>query len=222
MRQDRAGYYLFRRPHRRHLPLEGRERLDHRSRRDHRRLSGGGRSGRLRRGGARRRRPRRAWRRSSPARASTSPRLHAHLAERLPDYARPLFLRIREAIDDHRHLQAAKAGAAARGLRSRRDRRCDLPQRPERRCVRAGSMRHCSAAIQQRRVAALSRAAGVDGQHGAGDVARLVAEQEFDRIGDIVDLGEAVRAGCAARPARAGRRPCPRSSPCRQSRARPH
>ena len=39
------------------------------------------------------------WRRSSPARAFDLGRLHAHLAERLPDYARPVFLRIREAID---------------------------------------------------------------------------------------------------------------------------
>ena len=36
----------------------------------------------------------------------------------------------------------------------------------------------------------LGRGAGVDGD--AGNVERLVAEQIFDRVGDVVDLGEPV------------------------------
>ena len=37
----------------------------------------------------------------------------------------------------------------------------------------------------------------------------LVAEQEFDRVGDVVDLRQAAAARCAARPARAARSPRP-------------
>src|SRR5271165_3936809 len=44
---------------------------------------------------------------------------------------------------------------------------------------------------------ALSRAAGVDGDDGAGDALRLVAEQEFDRVGDVVQLGEAMERAAA-------------------------
>lgn len=39
--------------------------------------------------------------------------------------------------------------------------------------------------------AALGSSAGVDGGHRAGAVARLVAEQEFDRVRDVLVLGEA-------------------------------
>ena len=43
----------------------------------------------------------------------------AHLATRLPDYARPVFLRIVTVPGDHRDLQAEKAGSGARRFRSR-------------------------------------------------------------------------------------------------------
>ena len=56
VRRDARGYCLLRRPHRRHLPLEGRERLDLRGRRDPDRLS------------------RRCWRRTSTAWRSPAPR----------------------------------------------------------------------------------------------------------------------------------------------------
>src|SRR5215470_12565856 len=36
----------------------------------------------------------------------------------------------------------------------------------------------------------LGRAAGIDGQHRAGDVLGLVAEQELDRIGHVIYVGE--------------------------------
>src|ERR1700730_16346532 len=39
----------------------------------------------------------------------------------------------------------------------------------------------------------LCRAAGVDRQHRAGDIFRLVAEQELDRVGDILDGGKATQ-----------------------------
>ena len=59
MRQDERRLFLFRRSHRRHLPLEGRERVDLRGRRGDQRLSRHPRRQRLRRDGRRTRRPRR-------------------------------------------------------------------------------------------------------------------------------------------------------------------
>jgi hypothetical protein len=38
----------------------------------------------------------------------------------------------------------------------------------------------------------LGHGAGVDGDDSSGNVARLVAEQIFDRVGDVVDLGKLV------------------------------
>ncbi len=100
MRKDAQRLFLFRRPHRRHLPLEGRERRDHRGagsdhglpRHRRRRTStasrmpgNDGRAGMAARGGRRRSRSRRP-----SARISTT---------HLPEYARPLFLRIQREID---------------------------------------------------------------------------------------------------------------------------
>ena len=84
MRMDASGFYLFRRPHRRHLPLEGRKRGDLRSRR---RAHG--------RSPASPRRPSTAsrfpapkappaWRRWSPTAHLDLADLRAHLARRLP------------------------------------------------------------------------------------------------------------------------------------------
>src|SRR5207247_668757 len=41
--------------------------------------------------------------------------------------------------------------------------------------------------------APLGGAAGVDGQDSPGDVPRLVAKQELDRVGDVLDLGQALK-----------------------------
>ena len=49
---------------------------------------------------------------------------------------------------------------------------------------------------QMRSDPSLGRVAGVDGEDRAGDILGLVAQQEFDGVGDIVDLGEAME--CAA------------------------
>ena len=121
MRQDARRLFLFRRPHRRHLPLEGRERLD---------LARSPR--RSRRSRASPTRPSTASRfpgtdgragmaaRSSPSADFDLAALRQHLDSALPRYARPLFLRIRDAHRGHRHLQAQEEqDAAARGLRSR-------------------------------------------------------------------------------------------------------
>ena len=55
--------------------------------------------------------------------------LHAHLRTHLPDYARPLFLRIQDEIDVTGTFKQKKVDLVKRGLRSRDDRRSDLFQR---------------------------------------------------------------------------------------------
>ena len=49
--------------------------------------------------------------------------LHAHLRAHLPDYARPLFLRIQKRDRRHRHLQAEEGRSGEGRLRSVQDRR---------------------------------------------------------------------------------------------------
>src|SRR5262249_52442101 len=43
----------------------------------------------------------------------------------------------------------------------------------------------------QRDPSALGGVAGVDGEHRAGDVLGLIAEQEFDRVGHVIDVSQA-------------------------------
>ena len=116
----RAGLFLFRGPDRRHLPLERRECRHHRSRR--RAASAVPAStpptsmawrcrahdGKCRHGGAGSRRA-----------ISISPALRAHLAARLPAYARPLFPAPGSVTGGHRDLQAEEAAIWRRGFRSR-------------------------------------------------------------------------------------------------------
>src|SRR6516162_10273012 len=42
----------------------------------------------------------------------------------------------------------------------------------------------------------LGRATGIDGEHGAGDIPCLIAEEELDGVGNIIDVGLAAQ--CAA------------------------
>ena len=62
--------------------------------------------------------------------------LRAHLAQRLPDYARPLFLRICSEIEVTGDLQAEEDRSGARRLRPGAHARPDLFQRPRRRGLR--------------------------------------------------------------------------------------
>ena len=119
-RPDEAGrprLLLFRRPHRRHLPLEGRERLDHRGRRDDHRLPGRARGDGLRRRGARPRRPRRH---GGDGRRQVADfdlaGLRAEIAERLPAYARPLFLRFRPKLEVTGTFKPRKVELVAEGF----------------------------------------------------------------------------------------------------------
>ena len=97
----RAGLFLFRRPHRRHVPLEGRERLDDRSRRDARRNFRACRRRSSTASPCRATTGAPAWRRWSSTRSPSFDLegLRAFIAERLPVYARPLFLRFRTELE---------------------------------------------------------------------------------------------------------------------------
>ena len=112
---------VLRRPPGRHVPLEGRERLD---------LRGAG-AARV----AGRPPPRstctacrcpapraaRAWPRSCCASAFDAASFKAHVDASLPRYARPLFVRVLPAARDHLDLQAEEGRAARERLRSARD-----------------------------------------------------------------------------------------------------
>ena len=75
---------------------------------------------RLRRQRAGPRRPRRHGGDRRPRAISTSTALRDHLDEQLPDYARPVFLRIRKRDRRHRHLQAEedRSGEARASIRA--------------------------------------------------------------------------------------------------------
>ena len=108
MRKDAARLFLLRRPHRRHVPLEGRERLDHRGR-------GGDR-------GVSRRRSRRsstAWRSPAPRAAPAWPRI---VAERR--------LRPRRAAAASRRALAGLCAPAV-PAHPRRDRRSPATFKPK-------------------------------------------------------------------------------------------
>ena len=99
MRRDERRLLLFRRPHRRHVPLEGRERRDIGGRRGDHVVSRHPRCQCLRRraspaptGGP-------AWRKSSASAPSTLRRCASICSRRLPRYALPVLLRIRTEID---------------------------------------------------------------------------------------------------------------------------
>ena len=66
--------------------------------------------------------------------------LHAHLRTHLPDYARPMFLRIQEEIDVTGTFKQKKVDLVKDGFRSVEDRRCDLFQRSAVRQRSCGSM----------------------------------------------------------------------------------
>ena len=97
--QGRAGLFLFRRPHRRHLPLEGRERGDLRGGRGDQRTSAEVAEANVYGvaiPGHRRAAP--AWRRWCSTDDSILRVFRSYLAERLPAYARPMFVRIKRTI----------------------------------------------------------------------------------------------------------------------------
>ncbi len=91
----------------------------------------------LRRQRSRPRRPRRHGRDRGRRQSAISRRCASTLRQRLPDYARPVFLRIRQDIEITATFKQKKIDLVKRGLRSRGDRRSDLLQRSGRQGVRA-------------------------------------------------------------------------------------
>ena len=130
MRKDAQRLFLFRRPHRRHLPLEGRERVDLRGGRGDQRL------------------PRRPATPMSTACTIPGREGRAGMAAivcddelrsrrrctrisraHLPDYARPLFLRIQSEIDVTGTFKQKKIDLVREGFDPAAMRRSDLFQR---------------------------------------------------------------------------------------------
>ncbi len=141
-----------------------------------------------------------AWRRWSSTTVSISRRLRAHLAG-APAGLRASAVRahLRRAGGD-RDVQAQEGAiwCARASIRPRSTDR-DLFQRPRSGSLRAAGRRRCYERIQSGAMRACDsrRAAGVDRQHRAGDVLGLVAEQELDRVGDVVDLGQPAQRAAA-------------------------
>ena len=96
----RRGLLLLRRPRRRHLPLEERERLDDRGRERARRGARGGDGDGLRRRDSRQRGPRRHGHRGDAGGGAFDPAgFHRLARERLASYAVPVFVRVRTDTD---------------------------------------------------------------------------------------------------------------------------
>ena len=111
----RAGLFLFRRSSWRYLPLEGRERGDLGSGRgDRRRFQA---SPRPMSTGLQFREPKAvpAWLRPCLTANWTSPAFRLHVAERLPPYARPVFLRLTSGMETTATFKHTKNGLAAEG-----------------------------------------------------------------------------------------------------------
>ena len=92
-----------------------------------------------------------AWRRSSATAHSISPALHAHLARHLPDYARPLFLRIQSEIDVTSDLQAEKIDLVSEGFNPAATSDAIYFNDPQARRLRAARRRRCTAGIERGR-----------------------------------------------------------------------
>ena len=118
MRKDERRLFLFRRPRRRHLPLEGRERLDLRGRRGDQHLPRHRRRQRLWRHRGRPRRPRRHGGDRLRRRSAISRRCTRICRANLPDYARPAVPAHPGQDRRHRHVQAEEGRSGAPGLRS--------------------------------------------------------------------------------------------------------
>ena len=98
-----------------------------------------------------------AWRRSWPASTLDLTALHDYLAAQLPEYARPVFLRIRQEIDVTTTFKQKKIDLVEQGYDPARHRRSDLFQRSAAQGVRAARRRAV-------RVASMPARCGCDGR----------------------------------------------------------
>ncbi len=121
--------------------------------------------------------------------------LRRHLVAALPEYARPLFLRVRDAIDATGTFKPMKQVLMRDGYDPAAT--TDAIYVDDR---AQGAFVRIDPALYQRIEEgwlASGRVAGVDGHHRAGDIARLVGQKVVDGVGDIVDLGEPVEGAAA-------------------------
>jgi hypothetical protein len=121
--------------------------------------------------------------------------LRRRLDAALPEYARPLFLRIRDTIDATGTFKPMKQALTRDGYDPAAT--TDAIYVDDR--AHGAFVRMDAALYQQIEEGWLAsgRVAGVDGHHRAGDIARLVGQQVVDGVGDVVDLGEPVEGAAA-------------------------
>jgi fatty-acyl-CoA synthase len=125
--------------------------------------------------------------------------LRGHLGAALPEYARPLFLRVRKAIDATGTFKPMKQALMRDGYDPAAT--TDAIYVDDR--AHGGFVRVDAAVYRriEKGWPGSGRVAGVDGHDRAGDIARLVAEQVVDGVRDIVDLGEPVEGAAPGDPA---------------------
>ncbi len=114
--------------------------------------------------------------------------LRQRLGVSLPDYARPLFLRVRDAIDATGTFKPMKQALMREGYDPGVT--VDAIYVDDR---AQGAFVRIDAALYRRIEEGWlvsGRVAGVDGHHRAGDIARLVGQKVVDGVGDVADLGE--------------------------------
>ncbi len=148
MRKDEGRLFLFRRPHRRYLPLEGRERVDLGSGGSHRPFSRRGRSQCLWRAGAGQRRPRRHGRAGGRGQARFCRLARASRAQPARLCAAGVYPHSRHHRGDF-HLQTEEARSGEPRFRSQRDQRRHLFQRRRARRFRQARRRAACAHLRR-------------------------------------------------------------------------
>ena len=129
--------------------------------------------------------------------------LRSHLIERLPAYARPLFLRVRSDIDVTAPSSTKKAGLPREGYDPAESKTAlyfDDPARQTFVPLDAALYDDIQRGANSRCDALLRRCAGVDGQHGAGDIARRRRRADTPPRWPRRRLRPAGAKRCAARP----------------------
>ena len=149
---------LVRGPRRRHLPLEGRERLHQRGGRGAQRRQGRAREQRLRRARCPAPRAAPAWPASTPTATSTSSEFARYVVSTTARLPAPVLPASAAGNAHHRHLQAPEGRLPRRGLRPDQGQRS--PVLPRRRPLRAHRSAHCFSASRP------AKSARADPQHG--------------------------------------------------------
>lgn len=121
--------------------------------------------------------------------------LRRRLGAALPEYARPLFLRVRDAIDATGTFKPMKQALMRDGYDPNvTTDAIYVDDRAQDAFVRIDTALYEQ--IEEGRLAS-GRVAGVDGHHRASDVARLVGQEVVDGVSDVLDLGEPAQGAAA-------------------------